>query len=102
MTALKMPSTIQKHGHSFKDTDRCCFNCKHLIWMIGIGQGLKCGVDFVKNHPIIKSPPSVPSIAHLCERFSGYRRGGVDTGSTEWSCKCPKCERKRNEKMVKS
>ena len=96
MTALKMPN-IQKHGHSFKDTDRCCFNCKHLIWLIGVGQGLRCGIDF--SNKVVEAPPSVPSIGHVCDRFNGYRREEVDAGSTEWSCKCPKCMRKRDEKI---
>ena len=71
---LKM-ANIQKHGHWFRTTDKCCYNCNHLSWMIGIGQGLRCGVD--------KSV--IPGIYHVCDNFSGL-------GGTEWSCKCDKCK----------
>ena len=91
---------IRKHGHDFQVTDRCCFNCKHLLWMIGVGQGLRCGIDF--NKRVVESPPSVPSIGHVCDRFNGYRRKGVAVGSTKWSCTCKKCMRKRNEKISQS
>ncbi len=99
MTASKMPKNnlvqrIQKHGHDFQVTDRCCYNCKHLLWMIGVGQGLRCGIEFKKKN--IK-PPTVPSIGHVCDQFGGYRRKGVAVGSTEWSCTCKKCTRKRDD-----
>jgi hypothetical protein len=75
---LKM-ANIQKHGHWFRTTDKCCFNCNHLLWMIGVGQGLRCGVD--------KSV--IPGIYHVCDNFSGL-------GGTEWSCKCNKCGGNKN------
>ena len=77
---------IQKHGHAFQETDRCCFNCKHIIWLIGVGFGLRCGHDAEKG----TLPPSIPSISHVCDNFKGK-------GTTEWSCKCNKCVRVRNE-----
>ena len=70
---------IQKHGHWFKTTDRCCFNCKHLMWMIGVGQGLRCG--YTEDRMMI------PSISYVCDDFKGL-------GSTEWSCKCRRCKGK--------
>lgn len=101
---LKMPRNnliqrINKHGHNFQITDKCCFNCKHLLWMIGIGMGLRCGVDYQRTG---QRPPAVPSIGHSCERFDGYRRDGVAVGSTEWSCTCKKCTRKKDEKISQS
>ncbi len=73
---------IQKHGHSFKSTDRCCFNCDHLLWMIGIGQGLRCGNDIDRS--------LIPGIYHVCDDFSGKN----SYIGTEWSCKCKKCKGK--------
>ena len=74
-----MMTNIQKHGHWFKTTDRCCFNCKHLMWMIGVGQGLRCG--YTEDRMMI------PSISYVCDDFKGI-------GSTEWSCKCSRCKGK--------
>ena len=78
---------IQKHGHAFRETDRCCHNCKHLLWMIGVGFGLRCGFQAKEE-----LPPTVPSIGHVCENFSGRLEP-----STEWSCKCEKC----NERNIR-
>jgi hypothetical protein len=59
--------------------------------MIGVGQGLRCGIDYLRTG---EKPPTVPSIGHVCDQFGGYRRKGVAVGSTEWSCTCKKCEGK--------
>lgn len=24
--------------------EKVCFNCKHMLWMVGLGLGLKCGL----------------------------------------------------------
>ena len=81
---------IQKHGHAFRETDRCCHNCKHLLWMIGVGFGLRCGFQTTES-----LPPTVPSIGYVCENFSGV-------GTTEWSCKCKKCKRKDERNIERS
>lgn len=39
--------------------EKVCFNCKHLLWMVGIGQGIKCGLD----------RKSLPSRYYTCEKF---------------------------------
>jgi len=77
---------IQKHGHAFKETDRCCYNCKHILWLIGVGQGLRCGY---KMQDGVK-PPTIPGISYVCENFKGK-------GTTEWSCKCKKCSPEIND-----
>ena len=76
---------IQKHGHAFQETDRCCYNCKYILWMIGVGFGLRCGYN--SEEGIL--PPSIPSISYVCENFKGK-------GTTQWSCKCKKCRRMKN------
>ena len=48
-----------------KPTDNICYNCKYLSWMIGIGQGLRCGKQAEKG----KMSPLVPSRFHTCEFF---------------------------------
>ena len=74
---------IQKHGHTFQETDKCCHNCKYILWMIGVGFGLRCGYHMEKG----KLPLTIPSIGHVCDNFDGK-------GTMEWSCKCEKCKRK--------
>ena len=61
--------------------------------------GLRCGVDYQRTG---QRPPAVPSIGPSCERVEGYRRDGVAVGSTEWSCTCKKCMRKKDEKISQS
>ena len=78
---------IQKHGHAFQQTDKCCYNCKHILWLIGVGQGLRCGHNIQDG----VKPPTIPSISHVCENFKG--KGSAETW-TEWSCKCDKCSGK--------
>ena len=56
----------------YKQEEKICVNCKHLIWMVGIGQGLKCG------HPskATKSglPKSIPSKFHSCKSFQSKEK----------------------------
>jgi len=49
------------------------------MWMIGVGQGLRCG--YTEDRMMI------PSISYVCDDFKGI-------GSTEWSCKCSRCKGK--------
>jgi len=39
--------------------EKVCFNCKYMLWMVGVGQGVKCKLDF-KN---------IPSRYHSCDKF---------------------------------
>ncbi len=41
---------------------KICKNCKYLLWMIGIGQGLRCGYD-------MKATFQIPSSQHTCKNF---------------------------------
>lgn len=47
-----------------KPEDKVCYNCKHLAWMIGIGQGLRCS-----NPKKEKKLEVIPSSKHTCEFF---------------------------------
>jgi len=39
--------------------EKVCFNCEHLLWLVGIGQGLKCGIN----------KQSIPSRYYTCDKF---------------------------------
>jgi hypothetical protein len=39
--------------------EKVCFNCKHMLWMVGVGQGVKCGID----------KKDIPSRWHTCDKF---------------------------------
>jgi len=28
-----------------KPSEKVCYNCKHICWLIGVGQGLRCGAS---------------------------------------------------------
>ena len=53
-----------KIGSDIGPEDKVCYNCRHLAWMIGIGQGLKCS-----NQKKEKKFESIPSSKHTCELF---------------------------------
>ena len=47
-----------------KPEEKVCYNCKHLAWMVGIGQGLGC------IHPKLGiTCERIPSSRHTCEKF---------------------------------
>jgi hypothetical protein len=39
--------------------EKVCFNCAHILRMVGLGQGLKCGI----------SMQTIPSHLHTCNKF---------------------------------
>jgi hypothetical protein len=49
--------------------EKVCYNCKHLAWLIGVGQGLRC--SHPKQEP--KAMP-IPSRQHTCELFDRKER----------------------------
>jgi hypothetical protein len=53
-----------KIGSDIGPEDKVCYNCEHLAWMIGIGQGLKC-----TNPKKEKKYETIPSSKHTCELF---------------------------------
>ena len=49
---------------------RICANCKHLLWLVGIGQGLRCG----STKSITKWPMKIPTLKHTCNHFEEKRK----------------------------
>lgn len=47
--------------------EKICYNCKHILWQIGVGQGLRCGFGLNKSAKSL--PPIIPSRFHTCEHF---------------------------------
>jgi hypothetical protein len=45
--------------------DKVCANCKYMLWMVGIGQGVRCGYK-LKNG---KLPPIISHLRHTCDKF---------------------------------
>jgi hypothetical protein len=52
---------------SISPKSKICYNCKYLSWLIGVGQGLKCGN--MKKREEGNKAPSVPSRFHTCDLF---------------------------------
>jgi hypothetical protein len=44
--------------------EKVCYNCKHRIWLIAIGFGVRCG-----NEKINGLPKIIPSLRHTCSEF---------------------------------
>lgn len=59
-----------KKNNSNKEIDtigpeeKVCFNCKHLLWMVGIGMGLRCSQDREDNMYKL-----IPNRRHTCNLF---------------------------------
>lgn len=53
----------------------CCYNCKHIAWMVGIGQGIRCSEEknewrlFAGQKQKLKLP-QIPGVGEKCEHFS--------------------------------
>lgn len=39
--------------------EKVCFNCTNMLWMVGIGQGVKCRLTM----------ENIPNRYHTCEKF---------------------------------
>ena len=39
--------------------EKVCFNCAHLLWLVGIGQGLKCDLN----------KKTLPTRFYSCDKF---------------------------------
>jgi len=50
--------------NNIKPEEKICYNCQHLCWAIGVGQGLRC----VHPKKEIKFE-MIPSRRHTCELF---------------------------------
>lgn len=50
-----------------KPDEKVCFNCKHMMWLVAIGLGVRCGyqVDYVNG----KLPKMIPYLRHTCDNF---------------------------------
>ena len=57
----------------------CCNNCRYMSWMVGIGQGVRCGnkknqyrVFGTESFDINSlKMPLIPGVARKCEHFEG-------------------------------
>jgi hypothetical protein len=44
---------------SLEPDEKVCFNCKYMLWLVGLGLGLKCNLDKSK----------IPNRYHTCSKF---------------------------------
>ncbi len=67
------------------NTDKICFNCKHLAWLVGVGQGIRCCYEYKKGIGNVNGlkvwPPTVPSKFHTCEHFE-FKEKESESGNT--------------------
>ncbi len=36
---------MTQNNENPKPEEKVCFNCKYMLWMVGVGQGVKCELD---------------------------------------------------------
>jgi len=58
--------------------EQVCFNCCHLRWMVGIGQGVKCSHE--RNRLPDDSSMPIPHRRHSCKYFDRQEGAKQDTG----------------------
>ena len=44
--------------------EKVCYNCKYFLWLVGIGQGIRCEKNRVNGLPSM-----VPNRRYTCELF---------------------------------
>lgn len=44
-----------------KPDEKVCYNCKHRLWMVAIGLGIRC------NYTVEKK--LIPNLKHTCDHF---------------------------------
>lgn len=62
--------------------EKVCANCKHLAWLIALGQGLRCTHKSVYQADFNVMPPTVPSSRHTCENFQSRHEDEKDSASS--------------------
>jgi hypothetical protein len=45
--------------------EKVCFNCKHMSWLVALGQGIRCTVDKKEG----EIPTMVSSRWYTCNKF---------------------------------
>lgn len=54
-----------------------CINCKHVVWLIALGQGVRCkhpeNQKYKKEGTTSKTPVVIPNIPNGCEYFEGKK-----------------------------
>ena len=50
--------------------EKACNNCKYMLWMVGVGQGVKCRND---KNKVDGKLYNIPSRRHVCEYFKAKK-----------------------------
>lgn len=58
--------------------ERVCFNCRHLLWGVALGVGLRCTEPRNHDKSSGEMPPMVPSSRHTCDWFEFRNQQGKD------------------------
>ena len=48
-----------------KSDEKVCFNCQNMLWLVGVGQGVKCGLTM----------KAISSRYYTCDKFE-FKSGG--------------------------
>jgi len=51
--------------NQIKPQDKICYNCRHIAWLIAVGQGLRCNANRKQG----EIAPIIPSRFHTCDLF---------------------------------
>ena len=46
--------------------EKVCNNCRYMLWLVGVGVGVKCGND---KNKVDGKLDNIPSRQHTCEYF---------------------------------
>lgn len=55
---------MNKNQFNIAIDEKVCYNCKHRIWAVAIGQGVRCGNDRTNGYPKL-----IPGLRKTCPAF---------------------------------
>lgn len=56
---------FEKKSKTIELDEKVCYNCKHRMWMVAIGLGVRCSKNIKNDWPTV-----IPSLRHTCELFT--------------------------------
>jgi hypothetical protein len=53
-----------KQADQIHPDEKVCYNCKHFLWLVGVGMGARCAINREDG-----LPKMLPSRRYTCELF---------------------------------
>lgn len=62
-----------------KPEEKVCYNCKYMLWLVGLGLGVRCGYEYHTSEEWkAKIPEMVPHLRHTCVKFESKHQNAIE------------------------